>query len=135
MKKFKVTICNREFALQTEDQPENYIILAEKVERAIYGMSKGADSISVFSAAVLTALSAFDDAQKANESCDNLRAQIKKYADDARAARAERDEARKETDKSNAKIAALENEVKILKMQGNINEQLTLDHSKKAGNG
>jgi cell division protein ZapA (FtsZ GTPase activity inhibitor) len=130
MNKFKVTICNREFALQTEEQPAYYVELAEKVEKAVYALSKSTDSLNVFSAAILTALSAFDESKKANESCDNLRAQIKKYADDAGSLRAERDEAQKETESLKAKVSSLENEIKILRMQGNINEQLTLDHSK-----
>ncbi|MCL2053559.1 MAG: cell division protein ZapA [Oscillospiraceae bacterium] len=131
MNKFKVTICGREFPLQTDEQPEYYIKLADKVESTISSMSRGTDSLNVFSAALLTALSAFDEAKKANDSIDNIRTQIKEYVDDACQSRIERDEAVKRAEVLSARVAALENELNILKMREDISGQLTLENKNK----
>ena len=94
-------------------------------------MAASADNVSVQSAAILVALQAFDEAQKANDSIDNIRTQIKEYVDDACQARLERDEAVKNEKALLARISALENELQIKKMKSDIDEQLTLDSVKK----
>ncbi len=130
MNKVKVTICGKEFSLKTDDAPSYFIGLAKKVDTEIYRMASSADNISVQSAAILVALQAFDEAQKANDSIDNIRTQIKEYVDDACQARLERDEAVKNEKALLARISALENELKIKKMKNDIDEQLTLDGTK-----
>ncbi len=131
MNKVKVTICGKEFNLKTDDAPSYYINLAKKVDTEIYRMAASADNVSVQSAAILVALQAFDEAQKANDSIDNIRTQIKEYVDDACQARLERDEAVKNEKALLARISALENELQIKKMKAEIDEQLTLDSVKK----
>lgn len=131
MNKVKVTICGKEFSLKTDDSPSYYINLAKKVDTEIYRMAASADNVSVQSAAILVALQAFDEAQKANDSIDNIRTQIKEYVDDACQARLERDEAVKNEKALLARVSALENELQIKKMKADIDEQLTLDSVKK----
>ena len=130
MNKVKVTICGKEFSLKTDEAPSYLIGLAKKVDTEIYKMASSADNISIQSAAILVALSAYDDAQKANDSIDNIRTQIKEYVDDACQARLERDEAVKNEKSLLARISALENELQIKKMKSDIDEQLTLDGAK-----
>lgn len=130
MNKVKVTICGKEFSLKTDEAPSYLIGLAKKVDTEIYKMASSADNISIQSAAILVALSAYDDAQKANDSIDNIRTQIKEYVDDACQARLERDEAVKNEKSLLARISALENELQIKKMKSDIDEQLTLDGTK-----
>ena len=130
MNKVKVTICGKEFSLKTDDSPSYLIELAKKVDTEIYKMASSADNMSAQSAAILVALSAFDEAQKANDSIDNIRTQIKEYVDDACKARMERDEALKNEKSLLARISALENELKIKHMKSDINEQLTLEDPK-----
>lgn len=124
MNKVKVTICGKDFFLMSEEKPSYYTSLAKKVEDTISEMTSQSRSLTVQSAAVLAALSAFDDAQKANESIDNIRTQIKEYVSDACKARAERDEALREADNLRIKISELENELEIAKMQAGIDDQL-----------
>lgn len=134
MNKVKVTICGKEFSLKTDEAPSYLIGLAKKVDEAINNMiedSKG--SISMQSAAMLAALAAYDECQKANDSIDNIRTQIKEYVDDACQARLERDEAVKNEKAHLARISALENELKIKRMKSDIDEQLTLDTSSANG--
>ena len=129
MNKVKVTVCGKEFALQTEELPSYFIGLAKKLDRDIMRMVDIGDNISVQSAAMLAALSSYDEAQKANDSIDNIRTQIKEYVDDACRARSERDEAVKELSTLKAKIANLENEINFQKLKDNVDEQLTMDNS------
>ncbi len=134
MNKVKITICGKEFSLKTDEAPSYLIGLAKKVDEAINNMiedSKG--SISMQSAAMLAALAAYDECQKANDSIDNIRTQIKEYVDDACQARLERDEAVKNEKAHLARISALENELKIKRMKSDIDEQLTLDTSSANG--
>lgn len=127
MNKVKVTICGKEFNLKTDDSPAYFTKLAQKVDDEIYKMMSSADNMSIQSAAVLAALSAYDEAQKANDSIDNIRTQIKEYVDDACQARAERDEAVKKQEELMTRITTLENELKIRHMKSDIDEQLTFD--------
>ncbi|MCM1022803.1 MAG: cell division protein ZapA [Prevotella sp.] len=130
MNKVRITICGKEFSLKTDEAPSYFTELAKKVETEIYNMMSESDNISLHAAAILTALSAFDECQKANDSIDNIRTQIKEYVDDACQARLERDEAVKNEKAHLARISALENELKIKRMKSDINEQLTLDSTK-----
>ena len=130
MNKVKVTICGKEYALKTEEAPNYFILLGRKVENTINQMTAQSDSLSVQSAAVLAALSAFDEAQKANESIDNIRTQIKEYVDDACKARSERDAALKETEALKARITELENALRIEEMKNTIDNHLASDQDK-----
>lgn len=134
MNKVRVTICGKEFSLKTDEAPSYFTELAKKVDSEIYKMASSSDNISIQSAAILVALAAYDEAQKANDSIDNIRTQIKEYVDDACKARLERDEAQKNEKSLLARISALENELKIKQMKSNINEQLTLDDTKNQSN-
>ncbi|MBQ8781807.1 MAG: cell division protein ZapA [Oscillospiraceae bacterium] len=131
MNKVKVTICGKEYALKTEEAPNYFILLGRKVENTINDMTKQSDSLSVQSAAVLAALSAFDEAQKANESIDNIRTQIKEYVDDACKARNERDNALKEVEALKVRITELENALRIEEMKHTIDGHLSSEQDEK----
>lgn len=127
MNKVKITICGKEYSLKTDDSPSYLTGLAKKVDAAITEMMSSADNMSMQSAAVLAALAAYDELEKANGTIDNIRSQIKEYVDDAGQARTERDKAVKKESELKAKIASLENELKIKRMKNDIDRQLTID--------
>ena len=131
MNKVKVTVCGKEYALKTEEAPNYFIVLGRKVENTINDMTRQSDSLSVQSAAVLAALSAFDEAQKANESIDNIRTQIKEYVDDACKARNERDNALKEVEALKVRITELENALRIEEMKHTIDGHLSSEQETK----
>lgn len=125
--KVKVTVCGKEYALQTDESPSYLIGLARRLDKDINQLVNSGDNISVVAATVLVALSALDDANKANESIDNIRTQIKDYVDDAGKARLERDEAlrqaeslRKEVEVLKTKIACYENDLRLKKLKDSI---------------
>lgn len=117
LNKVRVTICGKEYALQTDEVPSYTINLAKKLDTQINSIMSSSDNISVTAAAVLTALGAMDEAYKANENLDNIRTQITGYVDEAAKARAERDEAVKEMELLKTKIACLENDAKLKKLK------------------
>ena len=134
MNKVKVTICGKDYSLKTDEEPSYLIDLAKKVDDEIAAMMASTDNMSIQSAAILVALSAFDEAKKSSDSIDNIRTQIKEYVDEACQARSERDEALKKEKELKAKISSLENELKIKNMKSDINEQLTFDKLKSNNN-
>ncbi len=118
--KVKVTICGKEYALQTDETPSYVMGLAKRLDKQITDMVNSSDNISVQAAAVFIALSSLDEANKSNQSIDNIRTQIKDYVDDAGRARLERDEAVKEMEFLKTKLACLENDLKLKKLKDSI---------------
>ena len=92
----KLDICGTEYIISTEE-PESYVLeLGTELDRSMRALMSNDPRVSTAMAAVLTALTAADDARKANSSADNLRSQIKEYLSDNARARAEAEEARRE---------------------------------------
>ncbi|MBQ7132280.1 MAG: cell division protein ZapA [Oscillospiraceae bacterium] len=120
LNRIKVVICGKEYSLQTEEQPSYVYNLARYLENQINDMVQANEGVSTYSAAVMIALSALDDVNKANESIDNIRTQIKDYVDDAGKARMERDDALREIEMLRVKIQRLENEIKLKKLKENM---------------
>jgi len=113
--KVKVVICNKEYILQTEQQPSYVYGLAKMLEKRLNDMCAGNSSVSPYSAAVMVALSTLDDLSKAQQNFDNVRMQAKEYVDEAGKARIERDAAVKEAEALKVQIQQLEDEIKALK--------------------
>lgn len=118
--KVRVTICGKEYALQTDEAPDYIIKLSRRLDKQIQDMVNSADNISVAAASMLVALSALDEATKATEATDNIRSQVKDYVDDANKARSQRDEALKEIEQLKVKISCLENDLKLKKLKDSL---------------
>lgn len=82
MNKVKVKICRSDYSLTT-DEPVGYIQeLAAQLDAELSNLMNSDDRITLVMAAVLTALVKSTEAKKAEETADNLRAQMKEYLDD-----------------------------------------------------
>ncbi len=114
--KVKVTICGKEYTLNTDEVPSYVISLAKKLDNKMNAIMDSADNIPLTTASVLVALEALDEAYKANMDTDKMRVQIKDYIDDAHTARADCDEKDKEIALLRTRIVSLENELKIKKL-------------------
>ena len=112
MNKVKVVICGKEYTLHTDEEPSYVYALARKLEKNIAEIVGGNFNISVYSASVMIALSTLDEMNHCNEDNDNLRTQLKAYADEASKARLERDRALREIETLRNRIAELENKNK-----------------------
>ena len=95
----KLDICGTEYIIAS-DEPESYVLeLGAELDRSMRALMNNDPRISTTMAAVLTAITAQDEARKAHASADNLRSQIKEYLSDNARARSEADEARREAER------------------------------------
>ena len=110
----KLRIFGKDYTIATEEQEGYARKLAAMLDQKMAKISKG-QSLSKLDAAALVALDCADEAYKASANLENIRSQIKKYADDASKAMAAADEAKKECDKLKAEIKKLEKELAVRK--------------------
>ncbi|WP_458863085.1 cell division protein ZapA [Acidaminobacterium chupaoyuni] len=89
-----VRIGGLDYTILAEDDPQYVKKTAELVDRKLKEVSQGGN-LSALTAAVMAALNIADDYYKAQESTDNLRAQIREYADEAAKLRMELARAKK----------------------------------------
>ncbi|MDR0992769.1 MAG: cell division protein ZapA [Ruminococcus sp.] len=94
MNKMKISVCGKEYKLNTDSSEEDLRALAASAERTITEFMSQA-RLSVQDAAVLAALDAYAEADKHSKSVDNIRIQLQEYISEAARARAEIDEAAK----------------------------------------
>lgn len=80
--KVKVKIANMELILLAEETPSYTLSVAEEVDKKINELLEKNPQISVSAAAVLVALEYCDEAKKAKQSSDNLRAKISEYSEE-----------------------------------------------------
>jgi cell division protein ZapA len=123
MNKMKITVCGKEYKLNTDSSEEDLRALAASTERTITDFMSQA-RLSVQDAAVLAALDAYAEADKHSKSVDNIRVQLQEYISEAARARAEIEEAakskenlkKKQSDTSKT-IENLEKQIKELKKE------------------
>lgn len=88
MQRLIVTIDGRNYTIVADDDENNVLKSAELVDSAI-GEVKTAAKLSSVDCAVLAALNIADKYFKAQQSTDNMRAQIKSYAEECASLRSE----------------------------------------------
>ena len=72
-----ITICGKEYTLQTDESPDYVRQLAARLDRRISDMMETSDIISLSSAAILVGLSLMDDSYKTTSNIDNIRGEIR----------------------------------------------------------
>ncbi|MDE5738342.1 MAG: cell division protein ZapA, partial [Oscillospiraceae bacterium] len=115
----KVVICGKDYVMQTAEAP-NYVYGLARMLEAKLNHSMDKMNVSQYNAAVMVALSALDDLNKAHEQMEQISEQMKIYADEAGQARLERDVALKEIKILRSKIEQLENNLKLKKLKDKI---------------
>lgn len=78
--KVRVSVCGKEFALQTEESAGYMKELAKILDSKISDFMDQNQGVDLTSAAILIGLSVLDDSFKTNSDIDNIRAQIASYA-------------------------------------------------------
>lgn len=116
----KVIICGKEYKLKTAESPNYVFALARNLEAKINEIMESGTGTSPYTAAIMVALGAFDDLNKANKRLDNIRDQSKEYVDEAGKSRIERDAALKEIEVLKSKIDQLENLMKLKQLKDSI---------------
>ena len=106
-----ITICGKEYTLQTDEAPSYVKQLAARLDRRIAEMMEGNDTLSLSSAAILVGLSLMDDSYKTSSNMDNIRGEIRNYVEEAGKARAEADALRRELEERKREIETLQTEL------------------------
>jgi cell division protein ZapA len=115
MNKVKVSICGKEYSIQTSESAAYVYGLARNLEKKLNDFTDTNKSASMFTASVLVGLSCLDDLSKANERYDSLVEKSKEYVDEAGKSRIARDNAIKENEDLKRKIDKLEKDLETLK--------------------
>lgn len=90
--KVRISICGKEFGLQTEESATYMRELAKIMDSKIKDFMEKNTGVDLTSAALLVGLSVLDDSFKTNSDIDNIRAQITGYASETADARDKIDE-------------------------------------------
>lgn len=120
LNKVKVSICGKEYTLQTEEDSSYINSLARYVEKRINDITSENPNVSQGSAAVMVAFMALDELSQANRNMDNLRNELKDYVDEADKAISERDDAMRELELIKSKIYQMEGNKKLKQLKDSI---------------
>ncbi|MCM1577751.1 MAG: cell division protein ZapA [Ruminococcus sp.] len=128
--KVKVTICGKDYSLQTDETPEYIVSLAARTEKQIFDLIKLKPGFGIQNASVFVALTSLDEAQKAQNNIENIRAQIKLSVSEAGKARAAKEKLAAKVKELEERIKELEKENKELKKRTAFDcEQLVLENT------
>ena len=100
--KVRLNICGSSYVVNTSESEDYMKNLADRLNLDMNELMASSNSVSITTAAVMTALNYRDELEKASGSADNMRRQIKDYLEDAASAKMAAEEARREKRRSNA---------------------------------
>ena len=96
--KVRLTICGSSYVISTSESEDYMQNLADRLNLDMNELMASSNSVSITTAAVMTALNYRDELAKASGSADNMRRQIKNYLEDAASAKMAAEELRREND-------------------------------------
>ena len=105
--KVRLNICGSSYVVSTTENESYMQNLAERLNLDMNELMASSKSVSITTAAVMTALNYRDELEKASGSADNMRSQIKDYLADAAKAKLAADEARREVERLKREVQTL----------------------------
>ena len=106
--KVRLNICGSSYVVSTTENESYMQNLAERLNLDMNELMASSKSVSITTAAVMTALNYRDELEKASGSADNMRRQIKDYLEDAASAKMAAEELRREVAIQRKRIEELE---------------------------
>ena len=106
--KVRLNICGSSYVVSTTENESYMQNLAERLNLDMNELMASSKSVSITTAAVMTALNYRDELEKASGSADNMRRQIKDYLEDAAIAKMAAEELRREVASQRKRIEELE---------------------------
>lgn len=106
--KVRLTICGSSYVISTSESEDYMQNLADRLNLDMNELMASSNSVSITTAAVMTALNYRDELEKASGSADNMRRQIKDYLEDAASAKMAAEEVRRENATLKRRIDELE---------------------------
>ncbi len=111
----KIRVFGKDYILNTEETETYALKLSALLNQKLEKVVKSSSSMSKLDAAVLVALDSVDEAYKASANLENIRIQIKKYADEADRAKEQVASLEEENKALTEKLSALEKEIAVRK--------------------
>ena len=96
--KVRLNICGSSYVISTSESEDYMQNLADRLNLDMNELMASSNTVSITTAAVMTALNYRDELEKASGSADNMRRQIKNYLEDAASAKMAAEELRREND-------------------------------------
>ena len=106
--KVRLNICGSSNVVNTSESEDYMKNLADRLNLDMNELMASSNSVSITTAAVMTALNYRDELEKASGSADNMRRQIKDYLEDAASAKMAAEEARRENASLKRRVDELE---------------------------
>ena len=106
--KVRLNICGSSYVISTTESEDYMQNLADRLNLDMNELMASSNSISITTAAIMTALNYRDELEKASGSADNMRRQIKDYLEDAASAKMAAEEVRRENASLKRRIDDLE---------------------------
>ena len=106
--KVRLNMCGSSYVVSTTENESYMQNLAERLNLDMNELMASSKSVSITTAAVMTALNYRDELEKASGSADNMRRQIKDYLEDAASAKMAAEELRREVASQRKRIEELE---------------------------
>ena len=106
--KVRLNICGSSYVVSTTENESYMQNLAERLNLDMNELMASSKSVSITTAAVMTALNYRDELEKASGSADNMRRQIKDYLEDAASAKMAAEELRRKVTSQRKRIEELE---------------------------
>lgn len=106
--KVRLNICGSSYVVNTSESVDYMKNLADRLNLDMNELMASSNSVSITTAAVMTALNYRDELEKASGSADNMRRQIKDYLEDAASAKMAAEEARRENASLKRRVDELE---------------------------
>ena len=106
--KVRLNICGSSYVVSTTENESYMQNLAERLNLDMNELMASSKSVSITTAAVMTALNYRDELEKASGSADNMRRQTKDYLEDAASAKMAAEELRREVASQRKRIEELE---------------------------
>ena len=94
--KVRLNICGSSYVVNTSESEDYMKNLADRLNLDMNELMASSNSVSITTAAVMTALNYRDELEKARGSADNMRRHIKDYLEDAASAKMAAEELRRE---------------------------------------
>ncbi len=115
LNKVKIQIASSEYTINTTDSQDRVLAIAKTLDDGVREILEAAPSASITAALVLHSMNILDKLDKANQSSDNMRMQVKQYIEDA-------SEAKLELEKAKAELERYRIDIQYLKKQKENNE-------------
>ena len=106
--KVRLNIRGSRYVVNTSESEDYMKNLADRLNLDMNELMASSNSVSITTAAVMTALNYRDELEKASGSADNMRRQIKDYLEDAASAKMAAEEARRENASLKRRVDELE---------------------------